>query len=144
MKKLAGLRIVVMILVMILLLVATGSYAQNPKTSSGSKSKLEVIYFHATMRCPTCNAIEDNARKLLEKSFRSQLDNGEIKFASYNVDEDANKAIVEKYQISFSTLLLIKSDGTKTDLTSKAFQYALVNPPRYDALLKAEIEKNLK
>lgn len=114
---------------------------QNP---TGSKTKLEVLYFHATMRCPTCNAVEDNARKLLEKDFKTQLDNGTIKFNSYNVDESVNKALVERYQITFSTLLLISSNGTKTDLTGKGFQYALANPVKYESLLKAEIEKNLK
>lgn len=125
-------------------LMITVGYAQTKQNSTGTKAKLEVIYFHATMRCPTCNAVEDNARKLLERDFKTQLENGTIKFNSYNVDESANKALVEKYQITFSTLLLIKSDGTKTDLTATGFQYALANPVKYDKILKAEIEKNLK
>lgn len=124
------------------MLINSNVYAQQNSTST--HPKLKILYFHATMRCPTCNAIEDNARKLLDKSFRSRLDNGEIKFESYNVDETANKALVDKYQISFSTLLLIKGDGTKIDFTSKAFQYALVNPAKYEALLKEEIKKNLE
>lgn len=140
MKKLIGL----MFMTLLVTVIMAGGYAQTKQNSTDSKARLEVIYFHATNRCPTCNAIEDNAKKLLGKSFKQQLDNGTIKFEAYNVDESANKALVEKYQISFSTLLIVKSDGTKTDFTSKAFQYALANPAKYDALLKAEIEKNLK
>ena len=140
MKKLTGLIFMTLLGAMIM----TGSYAQTKQNSTDIKAKLEVIYFHATMRCATCNAIEDNAKKLLDKSFKQQLDNGTIKFDSYNVDEPANKTLIEKYQISFSTLLIVRSDGTKTDFTNKAFQYALANPAKYDALLKAEIEKNLK
>jgi len=140
MKKLAGLLIMMLFSAMI-----TGKvYAQTRQTVTASKTKLEVLYFHAAMRCPTCNAVEDNARKLLERDYKTQLENGTINFNSYNVDESVNKALVEKYKITFSTLLLVKSDGTKTDLTTMGFQYALSNPLKYDKLLKAEIEKNLK
>jgi hypothetical protein len=59
------------------------------------------------------------------------------------VDEDANKALVEKYQIGYSTLLIIKADGTKTDFTNTAFQYAKANPTKYKELLKTEIDKQL-
>ena len=138
MKKLSGL----LIMMLFSALITSNVYAQQNPT--GSKTKLEVLYFHATMRCPTCNAVEDNARKLLERDYKTQLDNGTIKFNSYNVDESANKTLVDKYQITFSTLLLIKSDGTKTDLTGTGFQYALANPVKYETLLKAEIEKNIK
>jgi hypothetical protein len=124
--------------------IVNGVYAQTQQKAPALKPKLEVFYFHATMRCPTCLAIEDNARKLLEKDFKNLLDNGTIKFQSYNVDEKVNKALIDKYQISFSTLLLIKSDGTKTDFTANAFQYALSNPSKYESLLRTEIEKNLQ
>jgi len=140
MKKIMGM----LIMLLFSNLFFTVGYAQIKQNSTNSKAKLEIIYFHATMRCPTCNAIEDNARKLLERDYRTQLDNGTIKFNSYNVDESVNKALVEKYQITFSTLLLINSDGTKTDLTTTGFQYGLANPVKYEKLLKAEIDKNLK
>jgi hypothetical protein len=140
MKKLTGF----MIMMLLSALIVNGVYAQTQLNASASKPKLEVFYFHATMRCTTCLAIEDNARKLLEKDFKNLLDNGTIKFQSYNVDEKVNKALIDKYQISFSTLLLIKSDGTKTDFTDNAFQYALSNPSKYESLLRTEIEKNLQ
>jgi hypothetical protein len=140
MKKLVGLSIMMLFST----LMITAVYTQTKQNSSDSKTKLEVIYFHATMRCPTCNAVEDNARKLLEKSYKSQLGNGTIKFNSYNVDESANKALMEKYQISFSTLLLVSADGSKTDFTAKAFQYALTNPSKYESLLNEAIQAKLK
>jgi len=116
--------------------------AQTSKKPSGTK--LEIYYFHSTNRCVTCNAVESNAKALLQESFKSQADKGNIKFASINIDDKANKALVEKYQISYSTLLIIKSNGKKTDFTNTAFQYAKNNPTKYKELLKAEINKNLK
>lgn len=120
------------------------SQAQTKNNSTNSKTKLEVYYFHATNRCPTCNAVENQAKELLEESFKSEIENGIIKFESLNVEEEENEEIVEKYEIVFSTLLIVKADGTKTDFTNSAFQYAKANPEKYKELLKAEIKKNLK
>ena len=120
--------------------LATNSVATE---MNASNAKLQVMYFHATNRCETCNAVEDNALKLLRQQYKKQMDKGDITFASYNVDDEANIVLVEKYEISFSTLLLVKADGTKTDLTDVAFQYAHTEPLKYADLLKVEIDKNL-
>jgi len=117
--------------------------SQTNQDSVSSSAKLEVLYFHGTYRCATCNAVENNTQQLINDYYKSQVTDGIIKFAAYNVDEEKNKAIVEKYQISFSTLLLVKGDGSVTDFTNTAFQYAHTNPERYAELLKAEIDKQL-
>jgi len=140
MKKVISLFAVVLFSTMFL----ACSQAQTKKSVTTSNAKLEVYYFHSTNRCPTCNAVENNAKKLLEESYKTELANGTIKFASFNMDESANKTLVEKYQVSTSTLLIIKANGTKTDFTNTAFQYARTNPTKYAELLKIEIDKNLK
>ncbi len=118
--------------------------SQTNHTKTNSNARLEVLYFHVTERCPACLAIENNTKKVLDDNFKNQMDNGIIEFTSYNIDEKINKSLVEKYQISYLTLLLIKSDGTKTDFTNTAFQYADTKPAKFEELLKAEIDKNLK
>jgi len=75
--------------------------AQTKTSTTTTNTKLQIFYFHSTNRCITCNSIENNAKLLLQESFKTEMDNGIIKFASYNIDEDANKALVEKYQIGF-------------------------------------------
>jgi cytochrome oxidase Cu insertion factor (SCO1/SenC/PrrC family) len=114
--------------------------------TTNSNSKIEIIYFHTTNRCATCNAVESNAKKLLEENFKAQLDKGEISFASLNIDEDKNKALAEKYLVSFSTLLIINNNEAEpkvTDFTDKAFEYAKNNPEKYIELLKEEINKQI-
>jgi hypothetical protein len=121
--------------------------AQTTQKQSTTKAKIEVLYFHATNRCPTCLAVENNARKTIEENFKTELLKGTIKFVSINIDDKANDAMVKKYQVTFSTLLIIRKAGTvetKTDLTDVGFQYARNNPTKYAELLKAEILKNLK
>ena len=125
----------------------TTENAADTSAVAASSAKLEVLYFHSTNRCVTCNAVENNAKKLLEEKYKTELDNGTIKFTSYNVDDEVNKPLAEKYQISFSTLLIVNKAGAeevKTDFTDIAFQYARTDPEKYAELLTTEIDKNLK
>ena len=113
---------------------------------STTNAKLEIIYFHSTNRCATCNAVENNAKSLLEEGFKTQLDNGDIIFKSLNIDESENNALSKKYLISYSTLLLINHQNGKeevTDFTETAFKYAKNEPDKYKELLKTEINKIL-
>ena len=128
---------------LLLLSVIIGStlLAQNPT------KKLEVLYFHATRRCPTCMAIEENIRKTLDTYFSDQLKKGIIKLTVINVDEDKNKAIAEKYEATGSALFLTKTTGgkeSKTDLTDYAFSYARNSPDKFISGLKAKINELLK
>ena len=109
--------------------------------------KLDVIYFHATRRCPTCMAIEENTKKTLNTYFSNQLKNGTIKLTVINVDEDKNKAIAEKYEATGSALFLTRTNNgkeSKTDMTDFAFSYARINPDKFTTGLKDKINELLK
>jgi hypothetical protein len=118
--------------------------SQTIRSQTNSDAKLEVLYFHTAMRCPACVAIENNTKKVLDDFYKTQLEKGIIKFTSFNIDERSNSSLLEKYQVSYLTLLIIKADGTKTDFTNTAFQYADTKPEKFIELLKAEIDKELK
>jgi len=119
---------------------------ENLNVDKNSNAKLEIIYFHATNRCITCNAVENNAKSLLNESFKPQLEKGEVTFRSLNIDEAENNALTEKFQISFSSLLLIHHQNGKdevSDFTETAFKYAKNQADKYKDLLKTEINKIL-
>jgi hypothetical protein len=136
------------ILVFIVVLVSIFSWScrqsHTIRSQTNSDAKLEVLYFHTAMRCPACIAIENNTKRVLDENFKTQLDSGIIRFTPCNIDEKSNSSLLEKYQVSYLTLLIIKADGTKTDFTNTAFQYADTKPEKFMELLKAEIDKNLK
>jgi hypothetical protein len=108
-----------------------------------SKARLEVIYFHGTIRCPACNAVENGAKSLLSESYKAQLDSGVIVFRELNFEDARNKVLADKFKISYSTLLIVKKGELKSDFTYTAFKYAPTEPKEYKLLLKAEIEKYL-
>lgn len=105
---------------------------------------VNVYFFHLTDRCDACNAIETNTMIVLEENFKSRMENGSVKFQSFNIDKKENKAVTEKYKISYTSLLLVRSDGEITDFTASALNYANLDPERFQTLLKAEIDKNLE
>ena len=134
----------------VLLLLASGitfqlSQAQQVPAKTVSP-KIEVVYFHAPNRCPTCVANETQTKQVLEKHFKAEIASGQVSFVSLDLKEDKNKVLVEKYEIVFPTLLILKKQGSaevKTDYTNTAFDYAFNEPEKYEKLLQAEILKQL-
>jgi hypothetical protein len=105
---------------------------------------LRVYFFHLTERCPACTAVEKETKAVLNKHFKTQFDRGIIEFTSFNIDRKENRYIAQKYQVSYTSLLLVRADGTFTDFTNTSLNYAHMNPLKFEELLKAEIEKNIE
>lgn len=111
-----------------------------------SVSKIEVLDFHSTHRCMTCNAIEKNTKYTLNTYFAEELKDHKITFQVINVDEKENEEIAEKFEASGTTLILNvikKGKETQINLTDFAF----MNGNDQDAFskeLKAKIATELK
>lgn len=132
-----------------ILIISVASFSCKSKTkneiseSKETVSKLNVYYFHATIRCATCIAVEQITEKVLNENFKNEIDNKIINFKVFNIEDKENQTITLKYKISYATLLLIKSNGQITDYSDIAFQYAHTDPDKYEKLLKAEINNLL-
>lgn len=126
------------------LLALSCRQAPSDKWTPDPDAVLNVCFFHLTDRCEACTAIETNTKQVLEEHFKEQIESGKIKFYSFNIDKKENKAVAEKYRISYTSLLLLRADGTYTDFTNNAMNYAFMNPEKYEELLKSEISKNLE
>jgi len=124
------------------LLLMSGLFcnAQTSKiaTQSSASAKVEAYYFHMSTRCVTCKAVEAEAKKNLESLY-----GGKVIFQAINLEDDANKAIVEKLKISGQTLLLVKGD-TKINITNEGFMYAKSNPEKFKTIIKEKVDGLLK
>ena len=96
-------------------------------------SGVEVVYFHATRRCATCNAVEEVTKEMLKEVYGDQ-----VKFASINRETDKNNKLIKKHKINGQTLLIIKGDKV-VNLTNDAFMYARTNPDKLKDKLKETI-----
>jgi thiol-disulfide isomerase/thioredoxin len=106
----------------------------NEQTEFG-KSTVEVYYFHATRRCPTCNKIEEIAQNFVEQDYA----NSDVKFFSINFDEKENKEMVDKYKIGWSSLIIVSGDKNE-DITDLAFQVATSDPKQMTDRMKSIID----
>ena len=75
--------------------------------------RVDVVYFHRTNRCYSCNYAEAATLYALEAYFQEELDSGKLTFGSVNVQDDSNAAIIEKYGAYTSQLFI----NTVTDDT---------------------------
>lgn len=108
-----------------LVFLSCNGQTQNNKASANSTvSKIEVIDFHSTHRCMSCNAIEANTKYTLETYFASELKNKTITFLVINIDEKKNEKMAEKFEVSSTALFLnviINGKETQINLTDFAF-----------------------
>jgi len=124
-------------LITVLAIIAVASCNQNSESKENNADsavvtevvnpnlKLQIIYFHATHRCPTCNSIEANIKQVLEEFFKAEMEKGTITFDVLNAEDEANKALAEKYQATGAALHLIKiENGNKIDKDFTEFAFA--------------------
>ena len=123
-------------LVVTLIWTACGNSKESSETTvpiALLQDGVEVLSFHSKQRCPTCIAIENETRNLLNSSFAQQLADSTVVF--------------EHYQVSFSSLILVKYDAGKPtvcDLTEYAFSKARVAPDEFKAELAGRLEALLQ
>lgn len=109
-------------------------------------NKIEVIDFHSTHRCMTCNAIESSAKYTLETYFSDELKNGNVTFQVVNVDDEKNYKLAEKFEATGTALFLnviVNGKETQIDLTEFAFTKGN-DQEAFSTELKAKLEAELK
>lgn len=67
---------------------------------------LVVYYFHGTMRCKTCNAIEALTQATVTKRYAKEMADGKLVFMSVNYDEAANEHFIKDFELSNSTVVV--------------------------------------
>lgn len=121
----------------------TASNSQNTEEVAET-DKIEIIDFHSTRRCFSCQTIEKFTQSTLEEFFQPELRDGKITFQSINVEEPQNQAIVQKYQARGSSLFINSIIDGKDNLLEDTQVWRLVqNEQAYKKYLKEKIENLL-
>lgn len=120
----------------------TKSVAENEQTK---RDVVEVLYFHGAQRCATCMAIEKNTIEVVETRFAEQLNNEKLIFRTVDIDKEEEFA--ERYEVSWSSLILVDYDKSgnesATNLTEFAFGSARTAPDKFKQGLSARITEML-
>lgn len=120
----------------------TAPLTQSPP--SERTSWIEVVYFHRAQRCGGCVYAEDATRYTMETYFASELANGSLVFNAFNLQDEANAEIVEKYRAYSSSLFISEiKDGTEsieevTDIWTK-----LGRDEEFIEVVKTALEQHL-
>jgi outer membrane PBP1 activator LpoA protein len=136
-----------------IIFVALLLFACNAQTSENQTSEtqnnaqavsddIQVYYFHNTMRCATCNAVEEETKMALEIFFGENIEDGSIEFTSLNLEEEEGESMAQTLKVSGQTLLIVRGE-TQVNLTNEAFMNARINPTKFHEILKAQIDKLL-
>lgn len=121
---------------------------EKKKTTSvdNSISKIEVIDFHSTHRCMTCNAIEANTKFTLNTYFSKELKDNKIALKIVNVDKKENEEIAKKFEASGTSLFLnVVKNGQENYINLTEFAFMNGNDQEaFSKELKEKIESELK
>lgn len=135
-------------IVLIFSLTACNSNAQTgAKAGTASAAVVEVIDFHNTHRCMTCQTIEDKTKAALQKKFATAIAEGRLAFKTVNVDLEENYDIAAEFEAAGTALFVhTRKNGNseKTDLTSFAFMNATSNNGKFESGLIEAVEKALQ
>ncbi len=74
--------------------------------------RVDVLYFHRTARCENCLRFEEYTTAVLVDSLSPELDSGVVTWGTVNLDDEGEEALVERYDILESSLVLsVVEDG---------------------------------
>jgi hypothetical protein len=87
-----------------------------PDSSAGAPAdtcpdRIDVYYFHRTIRCVTCLTFEAYAWEALSTGFADELDRGRVTWSVLNMDDESNAALVREYDIFESSLVVSAVEG---------------------------------
>jgi len=114
--------------------------------NSTTEPHLDIYYFHATHRCPTCLKIEANARKAIETYFSEEVLNKSIIIHILNFEEPENATLFNKFELYSSSLVLNAIDNNGKETVMNMTDFAFTNAYEEDKFiqgLKSAIDKQL-
>ena len=140
------LKFITVLAIGLLLTACNGQNKSKDQILDQSVSKIEVLDFHSTHRCMTCNAIEANTKYTLNTYFAKELKEDKITFQVINVDEKKNEKIAEKFEASGTSLILnVIKNGKETQINLTDFAFMNGNDQEvFSKELKTKIDKELK
>ncbi len=88
--------------------------------------RIEVVDFHGTRRCPSCQMVEQYARETIEEFFIEEMAAGKITFLSVNGELSENRETVIQYQARGSSLFINAITDGQDNITEDTTVWRLV------------------
>lgn len=145
MKKILSVLAIVAVATAVVVILAFrgGDSREETISASLSESKIEIIYFHLTRRCVTCQTVENVAGEAVQELYPSEIEKGLIVFRSLNIEEKSSEADAKRVKATGQCLLVVSGDK-RVDLTSEGFMHARNNPEKLKEEIKNAVDPLLE
>jgi hypothetical protein len=138
-------------LIALLVLLCSTEFVLAQKSRAVVKTQtnivVEVLYFHGKQRCPTCIAIGNNSKSVINRYFAQQVKSGKVKFKEIDISTGEGEKIADKYHVTWSSLYVNQWKNGKekrNDMTRFGFENARTNTSAFCSGLKNKINQLLK
>jgi len=106
--------------------------------------RVDVVYFHRTERCASCQWAGDTTQKTVEANFQAELASGRVTFREIDVQKPENSALTRQYRAAGSSLFLnYVKDGRDHIIEASDTYTDIGNEARFASLLVAKIKAGL-
>lgn len=122
------------------LVTSKAAVAGEPARQVAKAVPTEVYYFHLSRRCTTCQTVEKVSQEAVTEFFAEAVKKGEVTFKAVNLEDKENKALVKKLKVQGQSLLIVNGQD-QINITDKGFMYAMNEPDKLKAEIKAGVEK---
>ena len=119
--------------------------ADMAKTPAENSPTVIAYYFHRTMRCPTCLAIEANTARVIEENYPQHIADGTLMWIPFNLDDPGGEEFEKEFDVSASTLVLSKmTNGNNTEYKKLEKVWDLIgNPVKFDDYVQGKVKQFL-
>jgi len=131
---------IIAIAFMLMSSIITASADDSAKKDS---VRIDVLYFHATMRCAGCLAIEELTESTMKDTFGKELKDSSITYSSVDFLAEGNEHFQDDYKFDVQTLIISKKvNGKEVKWKNLEKIWDLYsNPGNYSKYLESEIRK---
>jgi hypothetical protein len=121
---------------------ARSAPAVSPGTPQEQGTKVIAYYFHVTVRCVTCRAIEAYSKAVIHQKFAKDLADGRLEWRPVNVQLPENRHYIQDYQLFTRSLVLaLIKDGQQKEFKVLNDTWELVRTPE---LMQGYVEKEVR
>ncbi len=118
----------------------------SPVATNAPSQLVIAYYFHGTVRCETCLKIEQQAKAVIERQFKAELDTQRLVFMPLNYDLPENAHFLLDYKLPCPSLVLVRQkDGKDVQRTLLGDTWQLVGEPvKFNGYIETEVNKFLR
>jgi hypothetical protein len=105
-------------------------------------NNVELLYFHRTERCESCNNAEQYIRDTLDKYYTEEMKSGQLSLQS--IDYQKDREMAEKYNVKVQGLMIITTRNGQVNIKNIPEIWTYVNDrDAFMGFLRSVLDKEL-